>query len=115
MSPSDPFPAVAEGVLICRSPNAGNGFYPSPPPHSSFQSRNQPGKGNYHLPTQRSMTDFLAALGLMFVIEGLVLAAFPQAARRAVATMAQAPDAALRAVGILSAVIGLGVVWLVRW
>jgi uncharacterized protein len=60
------------------------------------------------------MTDFLAALGLVFVIEGLVFAAFPQAARRAVVTVAQTPDEALRVVGLLSAVLGLVVVWLVR-
>jgi uncharacterized protein YjeT (DUF2065 family) len=60
------------------------------------------------------MADFLAALGLVFVIEGLVFAAFPQAARRAVLTMTQTPDEALRVVGLLSAVLGLVVVWLVR-
>jgi uncharacterized protein len=71
------------------------------------------GNRNY-LPLQRLMTDFLAALGLVFVIEGLVFAAFPEVARRAVATMTQTPDQALRVVGILSAVLGLTVVWLVR-
>jgi uncharacterized protein YjeT (DUF2065 family) len=60
------------------------------------------------------MTDFLAALGLVFVIEGLTFAAFPQAARRAVAMMTQTPDDRLRAVGILSAVSGLVLLWLVR-
>jgi len=60
------------------------------------------------------MTDFLAALGLVFVIEGLVFAAFPEAAKRAVAAMTQTPDQGLRWVGILSAVLGLGILWLVR-
>jgi uncharacterized protein len=60
------------------------------------------------------MDDFLAALGLVFVIEGLTFAAFPQAARRAVAMMTQTPDDRLRAVGILSAVSGLVLLWLVR-
>jgi uncharacterized protein YjeT (DUF2065 family) len=60
------------------------------------------------------MTDFLAALGLVFVIEGLVFAAFPQAVKHAVAVMTQTPDQGLRWVGILSAVLGLGVLWLVR-
>jgi uncharacterized protein len=60
------------------------------------------------------MADFLAALGLVFVIEGLVFAAFPQAARRAVVTMTQTSDEGLRVVGILSAVLGLAMVWLVR-
>jgi uncharacterized protein YjeT (DUF2065 family) len=60
------------------------------------------------------MTDFLAALGLVFVIEGLVLAAFPNATRRSLATVTQTPDEALRVAGIASAALGLLVVWLVR-
>jgi uncharacterized protein YjeT (DUF2065 family) len=60
------------------------------------------------------MTDFLAALGLVFVIEGLVFAAFPGAAKRAVAAMVDTPDQGLRLVGLLSAVFGLVMLWLVR-
>ena len=60
------------------------------------------------------MTDFLAALGLVFVFEGLVFAAFPEAAKRAVTVMTQTPDQRLRVVGIISAVFGLAVLWLVR-
>jgi hypothetical protein len=60
------------------------------------------------------MLDFLAALGLVFVIEGLVFAAFPQQAKRAVASVVETPEATLRAIGIGSAVIGVVVVWLVR-
>jgi uncharacterized protein len=60
------------------------------------------------------MSDFLVALGLFFAIEGLVFAAFPGAARRAVAAVMESPDALLRGVGILSAFIGLMIIWLVR-
>jgi uncharacterized protein YjeT (DUF2065 family) len=60
------------------------------------------------------MTDFLAALGLVFVIEGLVFAAFPDAAKRAVAAMVDTPDQGLRLVGLLSAVFGIVMLWLVR-
>jgi uncharacterized protein YjeT (DUF2065 family) len=60
------------------------------------------------------MDDFLAALGLVFVIEGLLFAAFPDAARRAIATVAGTPDQTLRLVGIVSACFGIAVVWLVR-
>ena len=60
------------------------------------------------------MTDFLAALGLVFVFEGHVFAAFPEAAKRAVTMMTQTPDQRLRSVGILSAVFGLAMLWLVR-
>jgi len=60
------------------------------------------------------MIDFLAALALVFVIEGLVFAAFPEAAKRAVIAMTQTPDQGLRLVGLLSAVLGLAMLWLVR-
>jgi uncharacterized protein len=60
------------------------------------------------------MSDFLAALGLVFVIEGLVFAAFPGPAKRAMQSVLDTPDTTLRAIGIGSAVIGLVVVWLVR-
>jgi uncharacterized protein len=60
------------------------------------------------------MTDFLAALGLVFVIEGLIFAAFPEAAKRAMASVLQTPDVSLRLIGIGSAIAGLVLVWLVR-
>jgi uncharacterized protein YjeT (DUF2065 family) len=60
------------------------------------------------------MTDFIAALGLVFVIEGLVFAAFPGPAKRSMAAVMATPDTVLRAIGIGSAVVGLIVVWLVR-
>ena len=60
------------------------------------------------------MYDFLAALGLVFVIEGMVFAAFPGPAKRAVASVLETPEATLRAIGIGSAVVGLLVVWLAR-
>ena len=60
------------------------------------------------------MADFLAALGLVFVIEGLVFAAFPEQAKRAMASVMQTPEMTLRAIGIGSAVAGLILVWLVR-
>ena len=60
------------------------------------------------------MIDFLAALGLVFVIEGLVFAAFPAQAKRAMQSVLDTPDASLRVIGIGSAVIGLILVWMVR-
>lgn len=60
------------------------------------------------------MSDFLAALGLVFVIEGLVFAAFPEAAKRAMHSVLETPDLSLRLIGIGSAVVGVFVVWLVR-
>jgi hypothetical protein len=60
------------------------------------------------------MSDFLAALGLVFVIEGLVFAAFPEAAKRAMNSVLETPDLSLRLIGIGSAIVGVFVVWLVR-
>ncbi len=60
------------------------------------------------------MSDFLAALGLFFVIEGICLAAFPLSAKRAMTSILAMPDAPLRVAGIVSAVVGLLIVWLVR-
>jgi len=60
------------------------------------------------------MSDFLAALGLVFVIEGLIFAAFPAQAKRAMASVMETPEASLRVIGLGSALIGVIVVWLVR-
>jgi uncharacterized protein YjeT (DUF2065 family) len=60
------------------------------------------------------MSDFLVALGLVFVIEGLLFAASPAAAKRAMASVLETSDGPLRLVGILSAVFGVMLVWLVR-
>ena len=61
------------------------------------------------------MHDFLAALGLVFVIEGLLFAAFPGQAKRAMSSVLETHDNALRLIGLGSAVIGLVGLWLVRW
>lgn len=60
------------------------------------------------------MWDFVAAIGLVFVIEGLIFAAFPSSAKKAIASVLDTPDSPLRMMGIGAAVIGLLVVWLAR-
>lgn len=60
------------------------------------------------------MRDFLAALGLVFVIEGLIFAALPGPAKRAMLSVLETPEATLRVIGIGSAVVGLVLVALVR-
>jgi uncharacterized protein YjeT (DUF2065 family) len=60
------------------------------------------------------MSDFVVALGLVLAIEGLIFAAFPRAAKRLAANALETPDGALRLAGVISAVIGVIVVWLVR-
>jgi len=60
------------------------------------------------------MADFLVALGLLFVIEGVVCAAVPDTVKRAAAAMLETPEATVRIVGVVSAVLGVILVWLVR-
>jgi uncharacterized protein YjeT (DUF2065 family) len=60
------------------------------------------------------MSDFLVAIGLVFVLEGLLFAAFPDAAKRAMVSAAETPAQTLRVVGLVSAVLGIAAVWLIR-
>jgi uncharacterized protein len=60
------------------------------------------------------MHQFLVAIGLVLVIEGLLFAAFPTAAKRLAATAIESPETSLRVAGILSAVLGLVLIWFVR-
>jgi uncharacterized protein YjeT (DUF2065 family) len=60
------------------------------------------------------MSDFLAAIGLFFAIEGIFLAAFPVSTKKAMVTVLDMPDGSLRVAGIVSALIGVLIVWFVR-
>lgn len=60
------------------------------------------------------MPDFIVALGLVFVIEGLIFCAFPATAKRAMESVQQTPDSTLRTVGIVSAILGIILIWAVR-
>jgi uncharacterized protein len=59
-------------------------------------------------------SDLVTALGLVLVIEGLLLALFPDGLKRMVAEIVTKPSQSLRVGGVVSAVIGVGVIWLVR-
>ena len=60
------------------------------------------------------MTDFVAGLGLVFAIEGLMFAAFPGFARNRMADAVELGEGKLRTVGLVSAVVGVLIVWVVR-
>lgn len=60
------------------------------------------------------MKDFLAALGLVLVIEGILFAVAPSFARDAMRAAAETPPERMRLVGLVSAVAGVALVWLVR-
>jgi uncharacterized protein YjeT (DUF2065 family) len=61
-----------------------------------------------------AVTDFVVGLGMLFVIEGLLLAALPNWMRQAMKSAIISPDMTLRIVGLISAVCGLIVIWYMR-
>ena len=60
------------------------------------------------------MSDLVAAIGLIFAIEGIVFAAFPVGAKRAMAATLDIPDGRLRIAGLAAAIVGVAIVWVVR-
>ncbi len=60
------------------------------------------------------MVDFLSALGLVLVIEGVFYGGMPRLAKRLAAEVIAMPEGAMRVGGLFAAVIGVVVVWLVR-
>lgn len=60
------------------------------------------------------MTDFLTALALVLVIEGLILALMPERLRWLVDRMSEMPPESLRIGGLVSASLGVFFVWLLR-
>jgi uncharacterized protein YjeT (DUF2065 family) len=60
------------------------------------------------------MSDFLTALGLLFVLEGLIYGGAPDMAKRVAVEVQQLPESTLRIVGFACMALGLGIVWLVR-
>ncbi|GAB5506968.1 MAG: DUF2065 family protein [Rhizobiaceae bacterium] len=60
------------------------------------------------------MTDFLAALGLVLVLEGLIYGGMPSLAKRLAADVLKIPESTLRAGGLIAIAAGVGIVWLVR-
>lgn len=60
------------------------------------------------------MSDFLAAVGLLFVFEGLLYGGFPFFARKLARDASEAPENMLRIAGLCALAIGVFIVWLVR-
>ena len=60
------------------------------------------------------MTDLLTGLALVLVIEGLVLALFPDRLRWLLEQLAEIPPEALRIGGMISVAVGVFGVWLLR-
>jgi len=60
------------------------------------------------------MSDLLTALGLVLVIEGLLYALAPHVARRMMSAAQEMSDDQLRLGGVVAAIVGVGVVWLIQ-
>jgi len=60
------------------------------------------------------MQDFLAAIGLVLVVEGLVYGGFPGLAKKLAGEVLSMPENALRIAGLIAIAVGVSVVWLVR-
>jgi uncharacterized protein YjeT (DUF2065 family) len=60
------------------------------------------------------MTAFLTALGLAIVIEGVCYALFPDAMKKMMLSVLEQPSSALRMLGVTAAVVGVGIIWLIR-
>jgi hypothetical protein len=61
-----------------------------------------------------AFADLLIGVGVLFVLEGLIFAASPSWMRRAMKSALATPDNILRVIGIVSAVLGLILIWMVR-
>ncbi len=61
-----------------------------------------------------AVQDLFTAFALVLVIEGVLYAAFPSVMRRALEAALETPEPTLRAVGLVTAVIGVAAVWLIR-
>ena len=60
------------------------------------------------------MSDFVAALALVFVIEGALYGLFPDAMKRLMAQVIPLPSSWLRTTGMVAACLGVLVLWLIR-
>ncbi len=60
------------------------------------------------------MSDLVAAIGLVLVIEGILYGGFPGFAKRMAAQATATPDEILRVAGLIAVAAGVGIVWFVR-
>ena len=60
------------------------------------------------------MSDFLTALGLVFVIEGLLYAFVPGHLKAVMTLMQSTPEDSLRMGGLIATAVGVALVWVAR-
>ena len=60
------------------------------------------------------MSEILTAIGLVFVIEGLIYALAPGGMKQLMEMMREMPDETLRNTGLAAAAVGVALVWIAR-
>jgi uncharacterized protein YjeT (DUF2065 family) len=60
------------------------------------------------------VNDFLAAIGLVLVVEGLVYGGFPTLAKKLAAEVLSMSENTLRGGGLVAIAAGVAIVWMVR-
>ena len=60
------------------------------------------------------MSDFLTAIGLVLVLEGLLYAVAPSFIKRMAIDVTQISEQTLRTVGTVVLCVGVGIVWVIR-
>lgn len=60
------------------------------------------------------MSELIIAIGLVFVIEGLLYAAFPSAMRKMIEQMGDLSDQSMRTAGLCAVALGVLIVWFVK-
>ena len=58
--------------------------------------------------------ELIIAIALILVLEGALYALFPNGMRRMALQLERIPVSSLRSAGLLSAIVGVGIIWLVR-
>ncbi len=61
-----------------------------------------------------AFSDLLVGVGMLFVIEGLLIAGLPSWVKRAMENVIRTPDHIMRVTGLVSAVGGLLLIWAIR-
>jgi uncharacterized protein YjeT (DUF2065 family) len=60
------------------------------------------------------MIDFLSAIGLIFIIEGLLLFISPQRLKKVLEIITLYPEKKIRAIGSVSILVGIVLLWIIR-
>ena len=61
-----------------------------------------------------TLTTLLQGVAVVLALEGIAYALAPGAMRRALMVLAEAPDQRLRRGGLIAAVLGVGLAWLLK-